>query len=136
MQEVNRDLGPLEKVLDILGPDWDYIATDTTEGRSGNGERMAFVFNRDRVRFRNIAGEIVLPDGQLVVGPAGAGADAAPGKGLQFARSPFLVSFASGWFKFSLCTVHIYFGDDSGELLERRIAEIDRPRRVPREAAG
>jgi hypothetical protein len=125
VQEVNRDLGPLQKVLDILGPDWDYIATDVTEGTSGNGERMAFLFNRDRVRFRNIAGEIVLPDGQLVVGNSGAGADA-DAKGLQFARSPFMVSFASGWFKFSLCTVHIYFGSDTGALLERRIAEIDR----------
>src|SRR5690606_36227511 len=112
VQEVGRDIAPLLKLLDILGPDWDFIATDVTEGTGGNGERMAFLFNRDRVRFRNIAGEIVLPDGQLVVGATGAGADA--GKGLQFARSPFLVSFTSGWFKFSLCTVHIYYGSDSG----------------------
>lgn len=143
VQEVSRDLGPLQRVLDILGPDWDYIATDITEGRGGNGERMAFLFNRDRVRFRNIAGEIVLPEGQLIVGNTGAGADSGAG-GLQFARSPFLVSFTSGWFKFSLCTVHIYFGEDSGELLARRVAEIDRlaaflARRqddAPRPAAG
>lgn len=125
VQEVSRDLAPLERVIGILGPDWDYIATDITEGRSGNGERMAFLYNRDRVRFRNIAGEIVLPEGQLVVGNSGAGADAAD-RGLQFARSPFLVSFSSGWFRFSLCTVHIYFGEDSGAALERRIGEIDR----------
>jgi endonuclease/exonuclease/phosphatase family metal-dependent hydrolase len=124
VQEVGRDITPLLKLLDILGPDWDFIATDVTEGAGGNGERMAFLFNRDRVRFRNIAGEIVLPDGQLVVGATGAGADA--DKALQFARSPFLVSFTSGWFKFSLCTVHIYYGSDSGAQLERRIAEIDR----------
>ncbi|GAA3626212.1 hypothetical protein GCM10022200_05700 [Microbacterium awajiense] len=127
VQEVNRDLAPLQKVLDILGPDWDFIATDTTEGRGGNGERMAFLYNRDRVRFRNIAGEIVLPEGQLVVGLTGASdPTTSAARGLQFARSPFLVSFTSGWFKFSLCTVHIYFGDESGDLLERRIAEIDR----------
>ncbi|MDY0909630.1 endonuclease/exonuclease/phosphatase family protein [Microbacterium sp. CFBP9034] len=125
VQEVSRDLAPLHRVLDILGRDWDFIATDITEGRGGNGERMAFLFNRDRVRFRNIAGEIVLPEGQLVVGNSGAGADETD-RGLQFARSPFLVSFASGWFTFSLCTVHIYFGDDTGAPLERRIAEIDR----------
>ena len=70
VQEVNRDLSALERVMSILGGDWDYIATDTTEGPGGNGERMAFVFNRDRVFFRKIAGEIVLPDGQLIVSPA------------------------------------------------------------------
>ncbi|WP_206659479.1 hypothetical protein [Hansschlegelia zhihuaiae] len=42
----------------------------------------------------------------------------------QFARSPFLVAFQSGWFRFSLCAVHIYYGRDSGEQLKRRIAEI------------
>ncbi|NYE20568.1 endonuclease/exonuclease/phosphatase family protein [Microbacterium immunditiarum] len=126
VQEVTRDLRPLEKLLRILGPDWDFIATDVTEGTGGNNERMAFLFNRDRVRFRRIAGEIVLPQGQLVVGLTGEGAERSDDPGLQFARSPFLVSFASGWFSFSLCTVHIYFGDEGGAQLERRIAEIDR----------
>ena len=44
----------------------------------------------------------------------------------QFARTPFMVAFQSGWFKFSLCTVHIYYGSDSGAQLKRRIAEIER----------
>ena len=42
----------------------------------------------------------------------------------QFARSPFLVAFQSGWFRFSLCTVHIYYGDNSGPQLQQRIEEI------------
>jgi hypothetical protein len=42
----------------------------------------------------------------------------------QFARSPFLVAFQSGWFRFSLCTVHIYYGSESGPELDRRIDEI------------
>jgi hypothetical protein len=44
----------------------------------------------------------------------------------QFARTPFLVAFQSGWFRFSLCTVHIYYGADTGPALERRIGEIKR----------
>lgn len=44
----------------------------------------------------------------------------------QFARTPFFVSFQAGWFKFDICTVHIYYGEDTGEGLERRIAEIDK----------
>jgi hypothetical protein len=67
VQEVNRDLSALDKVMRILGREWDYIVTDTTAPPSGNDERMAFVYNREKVWFRKIAGEIVLPDGQLIV---------------------------------------------------------------------
>ena len=139
VQEVNRDLSALERVMNILGPEWDYIATDTTEGTGGNQERMAFVFNTEKVRFRRIAGEIVLPEGQLIVSPKratsetpslGSGAvEEAAQIGFEevrqkFARTPFVVAFQAGWFRFNLCTVHIYFGDDSGDRLQRRINEI------------
>jgi hypothetical protein len=144
VQEVNRDLSALEKVMRILGREWDYIVTDATEGPSGNEERMAFVYNTEKVLFRKVAGEIVLPDGQLIVSrkkmkkaakkPGEASATAAETEGAiragqqeakqQFARTPFLVAFQSGWFKFSLCTVHIFYGSDTGEALQRRIAEI------------
>jgi endonuclease/exonuclease/phosphatase family metal-dependent hydrolase len=144
IQEVNRNLAEFEKVMDILGSDWDYIATDATEGTGGNSERMAFVYNRDKVWFRRIAGEIVLPNGMLIVSQEKAAAkpgeidansasaeavDAALDAGLeeaknQFARTPFVVNFQSGWFKFNLCTVHIYYGEDDGPKLERRIDEI------------
>jgi hypothetical protein len=132
VQEVSDDLSALEKVMKILGREWDYIATDTTAGLSGNGERMAVVYNIEKVWFRKIAGEIVLPQGQMVVAPEKVKEpegqpDIEPKTRemkQQFARTPFLVAFQSGWFKFSLCTVHIYFGADSGKKLERRIAEI------------
>ncbi|WP_353808051.1 endonuclease/exonuclease/phosphatase family protein [Agromyces sp. SYSU T00194] len=145
VQEVNDDLAPLERLVAILGPgEWDWLVTDVTEGRAGNGERMAFLYRRSRVTFRHIAGEIVLPDGQLIVGAkqieaaeqaaeaaaaaAAAGEQAAeppePERRQQFARSPFLVAFQAGWFKFSLCTVHIYYGDESGAQLQHRVNEI------------
>lgn len=133
IQEVNRDLTALEKVMRILGREWDYIATDTTTGAGGNSERMAFVYNTEKVWFRKIAGEIVLPDGQLIVAPEKKNKAAADQEYIepkteemryQFARTPFLVAFQSGWFRFSLCTVHIYFGADSGAQLERRVNEI------------
>jgi endonuclease/exonuclease/phosphatase family metal-dependent hydrolase len=136
VQEVNRDLTALETVMRILGREWDYIATDTTEGPGGNEERMAFIFNTEKVWFRKIAGEVVLPEGQLVVSPKKVKVPKDQKEGeqpevtteearQQFARTPFLVAFQSGWFRFSLCTVHIYYGKDSGEQLKRRIAEIE-----------
>lgn len=132
LQEVNRNLSEFEKLVAILGEGWDYILTDATEGTSGNGERMAFLYDRAKVRFRHIAGEIVLPSGQLVVAARDAGRPAVqpdrrevePVAGQQFARTPFLVAFQAGWFRFNLCTVHIYYGKESGPELQRRIAEI------------
>lgn len=131
VQEVNENLEPFRKLMRILGREWDYIVTDVTEGSGGNGERMAFVYNTEKVWFRKIAGEIVLPDGQLVVSRKKVRAKDQPDippttveTRQQFARSPFLVAFQSGWFRFSLCTVHIFYGDDSGDKLQQRIDEI------------
>ncbi len=112
VQEVNRDLRALERVCGLLGPDWTYIATDTTEGVSGSQERMAFVYDKRKVLFRHIAGEVVLPRTSLIAGER------------QFARTPFVVAFQSGWFRFNLATVHIYFGAASGAGFERRVKEI------------
>jgi endonuclease/exonuclease/phosphatase family metal-dependent hydrolase len=123
LQEVNEDMRPFEKVMDLLGPSWQYIATDVTEGTSGNGERMVFLFDSKKVQFKHIAGEIVLPKSSLVGGEH------------QFARSPFLVRFQSGWFKFNLCTVHLYYGTESGAGYERRVAEIDAIAKVLRKRA-
>lgn len=113
VQEVNKNLDGLSRLMYILGPNWDFLTTDVTEGGSGNGERMTFIYDLRRVSFKKIAGEIVLPKNKQIKGD------------IQFARTPFIVSFQSGWSKFSLCTVHIYYGSDSGVNLERRINEID-----------
>jgi exonuclease III len=109
IQEVKDNLGALRKLKNILGTNWDYIVTDRTEGRSGNDERIAFLYDTSTVHFCNIAGEVVLPDKPAT-------------KTRQFARSPFLVTFQAGWLKLNLCSVHIYFGSDSDKT--RRIKEI------------
>lgn len=112
LQEVNDDLYGFKKLMYILGPDWDYIMTDV----SGNSERMVFVYDTKRVDFKKLAGEIVLGKKSLV------------NDDLQFARTPFIVSFQSGWFSFKLCTVHIYYGDDSdsSDAMARRVDEISK----------
>jgi exonuclease III len=44
---------------------------------------------------------------------------------LNYARTPYLVTFQAGWLKLTLCTVHIYYGKN--ELgMRRRKAEIRR----------
>ena len=64
----------------------------TAPARGGNHERMAFLFNHNKVFFRNLIGELVFPH------------DALPG-GEQIERTPFFASFRAGWFKFTLCSV-------------------------------
>lgn len=116
VQEINEDLTPINKVLDILGPDYEYMLTDITEGRAGNQERLGFIYDRSKVKFKGIAGEVVLPDKKLIEGM---------GTERQFSRTPFACAFQSGWFKFMFATVHIYFGEGKGPKFELRVKEIE-----------
>ncbi len=117
LQEVNEDMRAFEKLRRILGNQYNFIATDVTEGRGGNGERMVFVYDKRKVSFLNIAGEVVLPPLRDAEGDPRAILT-------QFARTPFVVSFQCGWLKFDLCTAHLYYGDSSGPGKERRVAEV------------
>jgi endonuclease/exonuclease/phosphatase family metal-dependent hydrolase len=105
VQEVNENLAEFLQVMHLLGPHWDYIVTD----QSGNMERLAFVYDRRKIQFRHIVGEIVLPS-------------KAGEQPVQFNRTPFLVSFQAGWFKFNICTVHIFYGTDADKT--KRVYEI------------
>ena len=124
VQEVNR-LNEWERVMDILGPQWDYIATDVTDySLGGNGERMTFVYDKRKAWFQKIAGEIVLPTQMLISQVEVEDDEDTFVAGKQFRRTPFVASFQSGWFKFDICTVHMYYGADSGDKLSQRIEEI------------
>ncbi|MPZ68904.1 MAG: endonuclease/exonuclease/phosphatase [Actinobacteria bacterium] len=98
VQEVNEDLRALDKLLGYLGGWWKHLITDVTKGVRGNRERIAFLYDSRKIGFGGLAGEIVLP-------PSGKTSTA------QFARTPFLVGFRAGWFKFTICSAHIYYGD-------------------------
>ncbi|OYW74362.1 MAG: hypothetical protein B7Z37_18125 [Verrucomicrobia bacterium 12-59-8] len=115
VQEVRSDLKALDQLMSILGQSmWKYIVTDVTQGRQGNDERLAFIYDTRKLSFGGLAGEIVpeqtkKENGQLV-------ADAA------YARSPYMAGFRAGWFRFSICTGHLYYGE--GEKDTQRIKEM------------
>lgn len=115
VQEVREDLALLDTVRDILGSTWSVILTDVTVGTQGNGERLVFLYNTQKVRFGGLAAEVVLPP----VRKKGSVYDPAN----QLARTPYVVGFTAGWFRFMICTVHILYGrsvkDDP-----RRVEEI------------
>lgn len=130
VQEVRSDLAALDRVTGLLGGWWKYVVTDVTEGASGNGERMAFVYDSRKVAFGGLAGEIVLPREKVDT------------EVLQFARTPFVCGFKAGWARIDLCTVHIYYGKgvplDSRRLEEiRKLAKFLAKRaKVPAQPAG
>ncbi len=113
VQEVAANLKGLEDLIALLGLNWDYFVTDSTDGSTGGGERMAFIYDKSKISFRKMAGEIVLPKENLVDG------------NLQFARTPYAIAFQAGWFKFVLTTVHIYYGSTGSADMAKREKEID-----------
>jgi len=123
VQEVREDLNALRRLKNILGEHWNYLVSDITEGSAGNGERMAYLYDSRKVRFCNVAGEIVLPPKATKIKKTGNKKSAIKYEPIaQFSRTPYLVSFQSGWFKFYLCTVHILYGDDKD--VSKRTDEI------------
>ncbi|MDB4582338.1 endonuclease/exonuclease/phosphatase family protein [Draconibacterium sp.] len=119
VQEICVDLWPLKKLMNILGDNYDYIVTDVTHSSvGGNQERLGFIYDKNKVRFKGVAGEIVLPEKLMI--------SKAAGNKRQFSRTPFGVEFQSGWFNFYFSTVHIFFGSNQGNtpLYKRRVEEI------------
>lgn len=107
LQEVYRDLGQLKRLLEILGPDWDYLATDIAPGEAGNNERFAFVFYKPRVAFGNISSNLTLSQNSM-----------------QLARPPLLSVFRSSDWEFEVCTTHIHYGGARADQHSRRLTEI------------
>lgn len=115
LQEVNASLDAFDDLMDILGDNWAYIITDANEGTPGFDERLAFVYDKRKVKHRGLAGELVLPPIEL-------------GKGvykpvLQLYRTPLICGFTAGWCDFMLATVHIQWGKSVADH-EPRVEEI------------
>jgi endonuclease/exonuclease/phosphatase family metal-dependent hydrolase len=111
LQEVKENLADLKRLVQILGNWWEYLVTDVVAGRAGNTERIAFLYDTRKVKFDHLAGEVTLPEKGNV--------------SWQLARTPFLCTFRTGWRRFSLCSVHIYYGE-SKNIDPRRLEEIER----------
>lgn len=112
VQEVRDDLTALERLMALLGWWWKYLLTDVTEGREGNWERMAFLYDSRKVRFGGLAGEVVIPPRKTEYGKT-----LEPAK--QLARTPFLSGFGIDWFRCTICTTHIFYGEQAPEDPER-----------------
>lgn len=76
--------------------------SDVTLGVQGNIERHAYIYDTWKLAFGGLPGELVPPmkkDGDTSVSD------------FAFSRTPYLAGFLAGWFKFTICTQHLYYGD-------------------------
>ena len=113
VQEVRDNLDALDELMSILGGWWKYLVSDVTQGTQGNNERSAFIYDTRKLYFGGLAGELV-PEMKKRSGVLRAD--------FGFSRTPYVAGFKAGWFKFTLCTQHMYYGaaksDDPQRLAE------------------
>jgi len=102
VQEVRDNLDALDALMQLLGGWWKYQVSDVTFGAAGNGERQCYLYDSRKLVFGGLAGELVPPLTK-------SGDTFSAGSG--FARTPFLAGFRAGWFKFTICSEHLYWGE-------------------------
>jgi len=113
IQEVKANIRALRDTLKVLGDHWSLILTDVAKGDSGNGERMAYLFDSRRVKMSGLACELVVPNEWTDRASQGA-------MDRQFVRTPYAVSFQADRQTFILVTLHILYGQGPGN----RIGEL------------
>jgi endonuclease/exonuclease/phosphatase family metal-dependent hydrolase len=136
VQEVNENWHPFKDMVDLMGPSWDFVMSDT----AGNSERLAYVFDRDRVTPKQLFGEIALrandfPKRDVKVDYT---YDRKPKsetfKDLScqpFDRNPSIGSCACGMLDLTLANCHLYYGKGGNPTTQikrkayaRRIMEV------------
>lgn len=116
IQEVHENLRGLRAILNHLPHRWTAIFTD----RSGNDERLAYLYRSDRITHGELLGEVnLLPSERRRVKVKGV-----PFPFEDFNRSPALCSFRCNGFRFTLANVHVYFGSASGPKFQHRLLEV------------
>ncbi len=115
VQEVKDELGGLEAIVNTLGAPYRMVFTDT----AGNNERLAYIFDGNKVRTLDLVGELALSPKDLKYIKLPGVTRAFDG----FDRNPFLQSFQAGTFQFVLTNVHLFFGSDAEEDIQRRQLE-------------
>lgn len=115
VQEVNDNYRKFTKTVELMGDEFDFVMSDT----AGNDERLAFVFNRQKVKLGKLFGEIALrpriyPKRDVKVHYRQNRQNKVQVfKGLRytpFDRNPFIGSFSCNDLDFVLANVHLYFG--------------------------
>jgi len=115
LQEIKENFGPLFDVMDLLGKRFRVVFSDV----AGNNERMAFVYNADRVSLLEEVGELAFPVRDL---------EHVAIEGIRqrfegFDRPPYIATFRCGRICLTFINVHLYFGSAGKSGMDRRSLE-------------
>ncbi len=123
IQEVQSDIRALRHLLKALGDQYTVILTDAVEDDKGGNERLAFVFDQERLQVSGLACELVVPLNWTTKKKKKTGiADLALQR--QFARTPYAVAFKRGGSTFILITAHVIWGGTDGKAIGERSDEL------------
>jgi endonuclease/exonuclease/phosphatase family metal-dependent hydrolase len=115
LQEVKDDIRGLREIQKHLPASFRALFSD----HAGNNERLAFLYDTDKVVSIEKVGEVAIPPSQKRYVQL-------PGiqqKFRGFDRNPYLSAFHAGSFLFVLVNVHLYFGSESKISMNRRSLE-------------
>jgi len=114
VQEVADNLAGLRAIMAHLNG-WDALCSD----KGGNNERAAFLYRRSRIAPTELVGEVAVPvSDQADIHVPGVDATFS-----GFDRNPYLAAFRAGAFTFVLVNVHLFFGGESDQEVQRRALE-------------
>ncbi len=115
VQEVNDNLLGLREVLGFLPGSYRTLFSD----KAGNDERMAFLYDSERVELLNKVGEIAVPPRwKYVIRVPGS-----QQKFRGFDRNPYLAAFQLGNLTIAVVNVHLYYGKKTAHDKNRRFME-------------
>lgn len=117
IQETNNNLSGLRGLAVEVPESYRLTFSD----KAGNNERMAFIYDSDRLEILEETGEIAVP-------PRWKHVIRVPGSAQKFNgfdRNPFLSAFRVNGsdFEFGIVNIHLYFGSESSKSHNRRFME-------------
>ncbi len=112
LQEVHDNLEGLRAVVAQLPGEYQVLFSD----KAGNNERLAFIFDSQKITLLEKVGEIAIPPAaQRHIKLAGT-----TQKFRGFDRNPYLAAFKIRDLTFVLVNVHLYFGSEGKEEASKR----------------
>jgi endonuclease/exonuclease/phosphatase family metal-dependent hydrolase len=115
IQEVRENFAHLDDVVRHMGAPYKMLFSDA----AGNNERMAFVYDAQKLRLLEEVGEIAFPVSQLKqIALTGVTQSFA-----GFDRTPYFATFQAGQTSFLFVNVHLFYGSDAQADIERRSLE-------------
>lgn len=122
LTEVRDNLADFLDVFRILGPYWKFVMSDFRPDRAGNRERVAYIYDERMCQFTGLAAEADPPRKR---GAKSHVEDDDYQARYTWWRAPYMASFKSGNFDFTLLTAHMRWGsgEDEREVALRNLAE-------------